>query len=431
MKNLPEEFKEVSPVSSVEECMSIVASIIPSSTTPHIDRYRLKLAKTYFMKNLRQFSTQQVDSILQHSYFKKFDGDFFNKAIEFSIKNQWVFPITFSAWFEKETKNYDRSRYLELINKNNHQEQLKLFCSHKSTDLDSFFRNHEPSYYLSLFAQEQDPKYILYNKTWNKQELKIWFEKHPDQMGYISKNSFAARNVISKNVQEVYYQFLSDFVISDEKQTTNKTWERPFIQSLCVMPTEFWKLIEEKSPGLIRDKISLPMQVKEKKSYTSNYAQGLMGNVLHNGGIHRVLETFEPYWDLGLSPMKETISTSNYEIMSDAFEVALRNNILYLLVPYAYNFDLLNENQKEIMVAACFSWLMKDKKFDTSNDEIYTLWADQTLSVADTSIVEKYLKINKNNFNDNDNLERVEVIIRSKKLEDQLPEKGTFKRMKI
>lgn len=197
------------------------------------------------------------------------------------------------------------------------------------------------------------------------------------------------------------------------------------------MTAKFWKIIEEKSPGLIRDRISLPMQETEKQSYTSNYAQRLISNILQNGGIKQVLDTFEPYWDLGLIPMKETISTSHYEITSDAFEVALRNNILYLFVPYAYNFDLLNEKQKEIMVAASFSWLIKDKKFIGFSDETYTLWAEKTLIVADNYMTEKYFQLNKNNFNDENSLERTDILIRSKKLEEQLCEKTSTKRMKI
>lgn len=430
MRNLPEVFN-VSPVVCVDECMSIVTSITPSSTTTHIDRYKLKAAKSYFMENLKIFSTEQVQEVLNHSCFKKFDGDFFKKAIEFSIQKQWVFPIVFNAWFDKKITDYDRLRYLSLLNKNNNKEQLRFFCEQKKFDLDSFFRNNEPSYYLSLFAQKKDSKYVFYNKTWSKQELTNWFNENKEQIPSFINDYFTAQNIISDQVQEIYSQFLSDFVISDEKKTKDKSWDRPFIQALCVMTAKFWEIVEEKSPGLIRDRISLPMQEKENKSYICNYGQKLMGNLLQNGGMKRVLDAFEPYLDIGLIPVKETISNSHYEITSDAFEVALRNNILYLFVPYAYNFDLLNEKQKEIMVAASFSWLIKDKKFIGFSDETYTLWAEKTLSIADTSITEKYFQLNKNDFNDETSLERTEILIRSKKLEEQLCEKTSIKRMKI
>lgn len=433
MKQLPEEFKEIKPVSSPEECWMIATSIIPSSETSHLDRYKLKLAKQYLMKNLKVFNTSQLSDILNNSYFKKFDGDFFKHAIKFSIKHQWIFPITFKAWLEKDTENYDRNCYLELINKNNHKEQLKFFCDSKTFDLDSFFRSNEPSYYLSLFAQEKDPKYILYNKAWSKEEIRDWFSKKEETLHWISKNYFPAREIISEKVQNIYIDILSTYLIKEEKKTQDKSWERPFIQALRTMPNQFWIQVEEKSPGLIRQIISLPVQVqeKDKKSYHCNIAQNLMSNLLYNGGIARVLETFEPYLDLGLIPMTETIALSNYEIKSDAFEVALRNNLQHIFVPYTYHLDMLNEQQKEMMVAACFSWLMKDKKFASHNDPELKIWAEKTLLVADTKTVQKYLKLNKNNFVDNSYLEEIEIIIRAKKLEDNLSEKSPIKRMKL
>lgn len=217
MRNLPEAFN-VSPVVCVDECMSIVTSITLSSTTTHIDRYKLKAAKSYFMENLKIFSTEQVQEVLNHSCFKKFDGDFFKKAIEFSIQKQWVFPIVFNAWFDKKITDYDRARYLSLLNKNNNKEQLRFFCEQKKFDLESFFRNNEPSYYLSLFAQKNDSKYVLYNKTWTKQELTNWFKDNKDEIPNITKKYFSAKDIISEQVKEIYYQFLSDFVINDEKK---------------------------------------------------------------------------------------------------------------------------------------------------------------------------------------------------------------------
>lgn len=439
---LPEELQNIPPVFSVDECLFITQNILDKNTK--INSFKINLAKKYFEKNLDDFTTEQVMTIFKNPFINGFTGDFASRALKYAVKHDMVFPIMFANWFDQ-VEFSTRKKYLIILNKNNHSEQIKLFCS-KDKELKvvnhCLENNIEPSEKLINEAIKFDPSLILYNSLWSKEKISTWFNEHEkDFFSIVKKAQLLGFKTIPKPVKINILNRLADIFIaeSDDEEKFNSEENNNFLTYFRYFPLEYISIIENKSPGLIEKILATQLNFQ---NYTINVAQYFLDSQLyHENGYQNISGICEKYSKLLLCPVKEYIYMYKNEV--DVFELALRKNMWSIFTPFSSDMSLLNSAQKEKMLAAAFAYISLE--FDAPGKKILDIWArnvflniehdiftkyynqykneNKTLSVNDSKFKLKYYKHSLNT--------ELDKISFQKKLDDNLNSKKTSPSLKI
>lgn len=444
MNILPENLKNIPPILSVDECMEIVIKEFDKKNKE--SQYKIYLAKNYFKSNLDFFSPDQVNKVFEYPHMvSNFGGTFPNQAILYAIKNKIVFPKFYDYWLSQGIKRNLKISYLELLNKNGDKQQIELFCK-KGIDLVDFFiknnkfkKDIEVNKCLIECAQKYNHENILFNDFWSKQKIVSWIkENNVDIKNIASKyalfkvNLFEKNNqikLVSKNVKDAIYETLSEKIINFYQKTkiVEKFDEKGLIFFLSLMPDDYWSFVEKNYPGAIRE---LLKESSEKESL--NNAQWLLEQRgFKQPSLNGILKIFEYDMDLLLKPVEEKIGS--YKKITDPLEFALRKKNWSIFIPFGKKVEILNEEQKEIQMAAAFSFIIdnasKGSNFidiKSQENDLKENWAMCVFINTEFNIFKKHLHENKELIVDEDLKKELELIYLARKIEEKIPEKKEY-----
>lgn len=427
-------------INSLDECLHVIINTFVKDDK--LSSIQISKAKKYFEKYLDDFSPKQVIDIFKNPLIKGFTGDFPARAIKYAVKHDMVFPIMFANWFDNLDFNTSKA-YLIILNKNNHEEQIRLFCS-KDNELKVVHyclkNNLQPTDALITAALGIDSSLILYNSIWSKDKIDNWFNKNENNFFFIVKKSelFDTKK-IPENVKLNILNRLADVFINEEKESDKLNFEESFfIKHFRYFPLDYIKLLENKSPDLLEKILSTEISFED---YTLNAAQYFLeSQTYHENGHKNILKFTERYSHLLTCPAKEMLHM--YESEIDIFELALRKSMWYLFTPFSSNMNLLNNDQKEKMLVAAFAYISLE--FDQPGKKILETWAKNVFLNIDNDIFIKYYnqyKIEKKQLHSNRKKglkhydhslnNELEAISFQKNLDNNLTPKNKNKALKI
>ena len=439
MSNLPENLKIIPPVSSVDECMEIV--VRDFDRTNQESQYRLYLAKNYFRSNLELFSPNQVNKLFEYPHMaSNFGGTFPKESIEYSIKNKCLFPKMYDYWFTTGIKDNLKRDYLEILNKNGDKKQIELFCQKATGLVDSFINNNkfkngiEVNQYLIECAQKYNPENILFNDFWSKDKILYWMKESSVDIksiafkfAHFKINLFGKKNqsiMVPNNVRDAIYENLSEKIVSvyQKNKIVEKFDEKGLVFFLSLMPDDYWSFVENNYPGQIR---KLFKENSEKEGV--NNAQWLLSQRgFKRPTLSGILKNFEHDMDLLLRPVEEKIGS--YKKITDPLELALRQKNWSMFLPFGMKINMLSEEQKEIQMAAAFSFMIDNSTqgldfLNRKENEKEESWVSSVFCNTEFKIFKKHLQENKFLITDDDLKKELELIYLARKIEEKLPEK--------